>query len=99
MNAIEKEKRTVERMIRLYCKHNHSTELCAGCEELIRYAHAQLDTCVFGKEKPSCRQCVVHCYTAERREKIRQVMRYSGPRIWFYQPFYFLKHWFRELNF
>ena len=99
MKRNEKEKKTAERMIRLYCRHHHGTELCEDCEELIRYAHAQLDTCLFENEKPSCRQCVVHCYSTKRREQIRQVMRYSGPRLFLYQPFYFLVHWFREHTF
>ena len=41
---IEREKKTVELMIRLYCrKKEKNTVLCADCEELLRYAHARLD--------------------------------------------------------
>ena len=49
---IEREKKTVELMIRLYCrKKEKNTVLCADCEELLRYAHARLDHCPFGEEK------------------------------------------------
>ena len=41
---ITQEKRTVEIMIRLYCrKKEKNATLCPKCEELLRYAHARLD--------------------------------------------------------
>ena len=40
---ITQEKRTVESMIRLYCrKKEKNATLCPECEELLRYAHARL---------------------------------------------------------
>ena len=46
---ITQEKRTVEIMIRLYCrKKEKNATLCPECEELLRYAHARLDHCPFG---------------------------------------------------
>ena len=81
---IEKEKATVELMIRLYCKHiEGNKELCASCRLLLEYAHARLDCCRFGEQKTACRRCPVHCYKPEMREKIREVMRFSGPRMVF----------------
>ena len=39
-SRIAHEKKTVELMIRLYCrKKEKNTILCADCEELLRYAH------------------------------------------------------------
>ena len=96
MSRIAKEKQMVERMIRFYCRRHHGTELCPECAALIEYAHHRLDRCAFGEQKPSCRQCVVHCYAPKRRAQIREVMRYSGPWILFYRPFLFIKHWLRE---
>ena len=34
----------------------------------------------------------VHCYQTEMREKIRQVMRFSGPRMLLYHPALALWH-------
>jgi len=49
-SRIAHEKKTVELMIRLYCrKKEKNTILCADCEELLRYAHARLDHCPFGR--------------------------------------------------
>ena len=40
----------------------------------------------FMKEKTFCANCKVHCYKPEMREKIRKVMRFSGPRMLLYHP-------------
>ena len=62
-SRIAHEKKTVELMIRLYCrKKEKNTILCADCEELLRYAHARLDHCPFGEKKSACKECTVHCY-------------------------------------
>ncbi|MBQ5655109.1 MAG: nitrous oxide-stimulated promoter family protein, partial [Bacteroidaceae bacterium] len=55
--------------------------LCPECSELLHYAHQRLERCRFGEEKPSCTRCPVHCYRKDMRERIRQIMRYSGPRM------------------
>ena len=34
----------------------------------------------------------VHCYQPQMREQIRQVMRYSGPRMLFHHPVMAIRH-------
>ena len=83
----------VEEMIRLYCKHNHhADDLCPECKELAEYAKLRSEKCPFMKEKTFCVNCKVHCYKPEMREKIRTVMRYSGPRMIIYHPILALWH-------
>ncbi len=84
----EKEKEVVSLMIRLYCKKQHGTktELCPECAELEQYARSRSDRCPFMEEKTFCSNCRVHCYKPEMREKIRAVMRFSGPRMIFHHP-------------
>lgn len=95
-SRIEKEKQIVEFMVRLYCsKKEKNKELCPQCKELIEYSKQRLDNCPFGKNKPSCKKCPKHCYKKEFREKIRKVMRYSGPRIILHNPKEFLRHLLR----
>ncbi|MCF8368057.1 MAG: nitrous oxide-stimulated promoter family protein [Bacteroidales bacterium] len=91
---IEREKQTVNSMIALYCKRHHKPieRTCDECNSLIQYSNARLDKCVFGSEKPVCSKCPVHCYKAEMREKIREVMRYAGPRMMFRHPRLALLH-------
>lgn len=99
MKRIDEEKAVVEQMIRLYCrKHEGNRVLCAGCEELLGYALARLSHCRFGNDKPTCKQCPIHCYRPEMKERIRAVMRWSGPRMILYHPVAALKHLWRELR-
>ena len=90
----EREKATVSEMIALYCKKQHHTKngLCQECSELNAYARLRSDKCPFMETKTFCSNCKVHCYKPEMREKIRQVMRFSGPRMIFTHPVMALRH-------
>lgn len=90
----EKEKAVVSLMIRLYCRGHHGKreDLCPDCTALEAYAHARSDRCPFMESKTFCSNCTVHCYRPEMREKIREVMRWSGPRMIFYHPVLALRH-------
>jgi predicted amidophosphoribosyltransferase len=83
-----RERRTVEAMIRLHCHNRHGVErgLCDECADLLSYASARLQNCPFGASKPTCARCSVHCYSPKRREQIRAVMRYAGPRMLYLHP-------------
>ncbi len=82
-----KEIAVVEKMIRLYCRGNHGTgELCPQCRQLYEYARSRSEHCPFMESKTFCSNCQVHCYQPQMREKIRTVMRYSGPRMILYHP-------------
>lgn len=93
-SRIEREKQTVGLLIQLHChdKHQPQGELCENCQELLNYAHQRLDHCKFGENKTVCGDCTVHCYKKEMREKIVNVMRYSGPRIIFHHPIVAIQH-------
>ena len=96
---IGREKATVDFMIRLACsgrKHQDRWPdgLCPECRELRLYALARLDACRYGNAKPSCRSCRTHCYLPVPRERIRAVMRWSGPRMPLAAPLYWLRHTF-----
>ena len=90
----EKEKEVVILMIRLFCHKKHSTKtgLCAECAELAEYACERSDHCPFMESKTFCSNCSVHCYRPDMREKIRDVMRFSGPRMLLYHPVMAVKH-------
>lgn len=90
----EREKQTVSLMIRLYCKKNHGTKnaLCPDCRALTEYAMIRSDKCPFMESKTFCSNCRVHCYKPEMREKIRAVMRFSGPRMIFSHPVMAISH-------
>ncbi|MDO5035648.1 MAG: nitrous oxide-stimulated promoter family protein [Porphyromonas sp.] len=98
-NRIEEEKKVVGQMIRLYCRRKEGNKsLCPECQELLAYAERRLELCRFGEDKPTCLKCPVHCYRPEMRERIREVMRWAGPRMLLYHPIAALKHLRRELR-
>jgi len=90
-----RELKTIEAMLRMYCRgHGHQPRapLCARCNELLEYASRRLDRCVFGDAKPTCANCLVHCYSAEMREQVRVVMRWAGPRMLLRHPLLGILH-------
>lgn len=90
-----KQGETVDIMIRIYCHKKHHTkgkELCQECQELSSYCHYRLSLCPHGDKKPFCSNCRIHCYDKAHREKIREVMRFSGPRMIFHRPILAFRH-------
>lgn len=90
----EREKAVVCQMIALYCrkKHGHRKELCEECRKMAEYSCTRSDKCPFMESKTFCYNCKVHCYKPEMREKIRNIMRFSGPRMIFYFPIEAVRH-------
>lgn len=98
-SRIEEEKKVVEQMIRLYCRKKEGNGgLCQKCHELLDYAHSRLDRCRYGEGKPTCKKCPIHCYRPEMKERVRAVMRWSGPRMMLYHPVAAIKHIYREMR-
>ncbi len=93
-SRLKKEATTIEAMIRIYCRNHHGPTkiLCPECLSLVQYAHKRLQNCPFQEQKTTCGKCPVHCYKPVMREKIREVMRYSGPRMILHHPFLALLH-------
>ena len=90
----EREKRIVSEMIALYCRKKHGTKrgLCAECAALDAYAQQRSDRCPFMETKTFCSNCRVHCYQPQMRERIRAVMRFSGPRMLTVHPVLAMRH-------
>lgn len=98
MNRSERELATVRAMIRLYCRAHHGGHgNCPNCQALGDYAAGRLEKCPFCRKlgvdrKPVCRDCTVHCYHPDQRERVRQVMRWAGPRMLLRHPVLALRH-------
>lgn len=98
MNRIEKEKIIVEKMIRLYCHRKEGNkDLCIECQKLLVYAKKRLDRCHFQNEKTTCNQCPIHCYSPEMKHRIKNIMRWAGPRMLVFYPIVAIKHILQEL--
>lgn len=94
---MKREQRTVEAMVRLYCRakhgqHGSNGQLCAACEALQDYARLRLEKCPFQAGKTTCAKCPVRCYQPEHRAAIRAVMRHAGPRMLLRHPLLALWH-------
>lgn len=91
---MRREEKTLLAMIRLYCRRQHGCRgaLCDECENLRLYAERRLEACPYQEGKTTCARCPVHCYRPEMREKIREVMRYAGPRMVTRHPVLALYH-------
>jgi len=91
---LAREWKTMSAMVRCYCRLQHQVDpLCPQCQELLQYATLRLERCRFGPEKPTCAKCPVHCYQRDRREQIKAVMRFAGPRMLWEHPLLSLRHW------
>lgn len=91
--VIKREKHTIERMIRLYCRHRlHQQQPNEEYTALTAYCIRRLDLCKWGEQKPPCKLCPSHCYAPEQREKVRQIMKWMGPRMIFYAPMEVVRH-------
>ncbi|HUJ69517.1 MAG TPA: nitrous oxide-stimulated promoter family protein [Syntrophorhabdales bacterium] len=58
----------------------HSVELCQDCTKLLKYGLSMRLRCSH-VPKPQCKKCDAPCYREEYREKIREVMRFSGMHL------------------
>lgn len=94
----EGEKKVVNNMIAIYCraKHKPASGLCEECVQLSDYALKRLENCPFGENKPTCGACPIHCYKSDMRQRVREVMRFAGPKMIFLHPIDTIRHYYQE---
>lgn len=97
-------------MAEIYCHKHHQIRLqktpdhqcsaipslCPDCVEILEYAEKRLDRCPYGQHKPTCNKCPVHCYKPHMKQKVREIMIYSGPRMLIPHPIMAIKHLLAE---
>jgi hypothetical protein len=93
MKRIEQEIKTIGIMIDIYCRHHHgSDKLCKSCQELYSYVHQRTRKCTFGEDKPACGKCQIHCFKPNMKAIIRDVMKFSGPKMIYSHPILAIRH-------
>ena len=99
-NRMQREVRTIEAMIRLYCKKHHGpkTTLCESCDALLEYAKFRLSKCPFQEAKSTCGKCRIHCYKPDMRERIQHIMRETGPHMAYRHPIMAVMHFFDKFR-
>ena len=95
---LARESRTLSAMIGIYCRDHHGANICWDCQQLLNYAHLRLERCRFGGNKSTCARCPVHCYQRIRRDQIKTIMRYAGPRMLWEHPVLSVRHWLDGLR-
>jgi hypothetical protein len=93
---LARELATMRVMLGIYCRAQHGTgageRLCDDCDALFAYATKRLAGCPYGAEKPTCANCQIHCYGPRERERVREMMRFAGPRMMLRHPYLALMH-------
>jgi hypothetical protein len=56
--------------------------LCDECSKLLMHAFVKRSSCPMDP-KPMCKHCPNHCYHPTYRDKIREVMQFSGKKMLF----------------
>jgi len=59
------------------CLGSRELRLCGDCAKLLQHGVAKLLICPYDP-KPMCKKCRTHCYAPGYRERVREVMRFSG---------------------
>ena len=98
---MNREQKTIEKMLGIFCHHSHAgveNTLCDVCQQLLTYALLRLKHCPFQEGKTSCGKCPRHCYKPEMRQRIRLVMRFSGPRMILSHPLLAIGHMIDSLQ-
>lgn len=91
---LRRERATIAAMYRIYCREQHGARgaLCAECQSDLDYCLRRIDKCPYGDNKPTCKNCVTHCYSPRMQERVRAVMRFAGPKMLRYHPLLALLH-------
>ncbi|BCA79996.1 nitrous oxide-stimulated promoter family protein [Desulfuromonas sp. AOP6] len=91
----QKDLRVLALFTSVYCHAHHEGEktspafdgmdfsrftLCAECREFLEYAFSRRIKCPLDP-KPDCKGCHIHCYRPGHREKVREIMRFSGKKL------------------
>lgn len=96
---IAKELETIEAMVQIYCRARHGqNSLCPDCKEFIDYARKRLACCPYGSQKPVCQKCKCHCFGGTNKQKVKEVMAFSGPRLIFKRPGLLVRHLIASLR-
>ena len=53
---------------------------CSECRDFLLYAIERRLNCPLD-ERPICKHCTVHCYRSDHRQKVKEIMRYSGKAL------------------
>ena len=103
--TLKKDTKIAVDFISLYCNKKHKTDdkkqlkgynvtLCPECLDLVQYTIDRRNKCK-KDPKPACKNCDTPCYAPKYRNKIKEVMRFSGIAFIKRGRIDYLYHYFR----
>lgn len=97
------DEKTLYAMQLIYCSAKHAKDagedgLCDPCRDLLKYSLERTKNCSYKAQGRLCSACEIHCFENEQRARIRQVMRFSGPRLIFRKPALALRYLFLRVR-
>jgi hypothetical protein len=105
----KKDIRLLGKFVEVYCSGKHcgavmssfvlpaglgSRTICTECASFLEYAVVKRLNCPLEAEKPSCKHCRIHCYAPQQRDKVREMMSYSGRNLMLQGRLDYLLHYF-----
>lgn len=70
-----------------------SDTVCRECAALLEHGIKKRSLCPLDP-KPTCKKCHIHCYGKEYRQKIREIMAFSGRKLLLLGRVDYLWHYF-----
>ena len=86
VSKVDEDIRVLREFIQIYCDTKHkdrlktrenNTNLCSECHDTLNYSSLRREYCPLDP-KPMCKNCEIHCYKPEYRQRIKEIMRHSG---------------------
>lgn len=105
----KKDIRLIGKFVEVYCAGKHDASirtqvtlpaasgermLCSECRAFMEYAIGKRLKCPLEAEKPTCKHCRIHCYDKQHRDKVREIMAYSGRKLMLQGRLDYLWHYF-----
>ena len=89
--------KTLEAIGRIYCSAHHDSAehdeagLCPSCREAVSATFERASNCP-NHQTGNCEDCEIKCQRGDAQARIRQIMRYSAPRMLFRHPLMTLEY-------
>ena len=85
-SKVDEDIKVLREFIKIYCETKHrdraktiqdGINLCDECHDTLQYSAMRREYCP-QDPKPTCKNCDIHCYKPEYRQRIKDIMRHSG---------------------
>jgi len=85
-SKVDEDIKVLRQFIQIYCDTKHQDRkktimdeinLCEECHDIFRYSSMRREYCPLDP-KPTCKNCKIHCYKPEYRQRIKEIMKHSG---------------------